>query len=192
MTDGLGAEADGTNRRLLQKVVPLAHLNAIVALRGPVFLLAAMVDTIQHRHVAFDSAKIALGDDLRTVVEALRLRLPVPVEGAQLHFVGRSESSGEFESWIATSEAHPGNGAYQPLQTGTMMQPWAGNCDAETQRLTDMAINSPGSFDPETDGVALMEGQMRSFSASVGGFCQCTHINKRRSPPASCVGGRTM
>lgn len=178
MTDGLAAAADGSGRCVKHKVLPLAHLHAVVAVRGPVFVLGGITDMLS-RHASFDAAREAMADDLRMLVEDLRRRLPIPAapDGPQLHLIGKSEASGGFESWICAADDHPGLTAFDARRTKTMMLPDVAGCDAHTQRLAARASAEDGGFDPDTDGVQLMRGQMRAYPLAVGGYCQITVVN---------------
>ncbi len=184
MTDGLAAAADGSNRRLAHKVLPLAHLHAVVAVRGPAFFLGGITEMLS-RHTSFDAARAAMAGDLRDLVEQLRGRLLVPnaPDGPQLHLVGQSEASGEFESWICCADDHPGFAAYDARRTNTMLLPDVSAADAYTQRLASRACAEDGGFDPDTDGIRLMRGQMRAFPLSIGGSARSPSLMPRVSPP---------
>lgn len=175
MTDGLRTNLDGTDRAIIHKVMMLPNCGGIVATRGPATVLPAIA-AVMSRHASFDAASAAMAGDLRLMMDSARGQTPSLPQPPEVYLVGRSESRGQFESWICLAQAVSGLDAYEARRTNTLLLPDPSGCDARTQRLAARARAEDGRFNPDTDGVKLMRGQMRAYPKDVGGFCQQTIV----------------
>lgn len=187
LSDGAGYLPDGTIVSIQSKVLPIAGANAVLAARGYI----AFAHLFAERLAAFGSfdelAAGATAAILEVIAHARGKFAPgVLDEPLDLVLAGWSESRDQAEAFALFNHDAYGIPAWEltPIGEGYISP---GNADF-FERLEEIGLDPLSSdFDPQTDGLRLLEEQraMRwpllgggETIRSVGGFCQLTMVRR--------------
>ena len=192
LTDGAGYRPDGAMAFAMPKVFPLANLDAAVAGRGsPLFLVNfAIAATIKSG--SFDRFKAIAIDLASAVFREVKAAMIASGEGSlfDLAVAGWSEAGGPSAYFITNNESYGATvPPWQIVESGPInLAPQNAAISAELEREFPNGAD-PDLFDPEVDGLRILEIQRRhpvthsSGSAfadakSVGAFAQLTTIRR--------------
>lgn len=194
MTDGAFYTPDGRIIALGNKALPIANLNAAIAVRGlqavvPIFALDFSI-----RYVSFDDMIDRVADDLRVWHEN---RAHVVDESGwfdvELYIVGWSEAKQCAQAFSITTRDY-GDGEEPCTLRDCGRQTIAPGLseEEETVRLPQLGVHVDArtferDFDPARHGIAIMEAQRRALEqlsfvdepfCSIGGHISCTEVGK--------------
>jgi len=181
LTDGAATAPDGTVVQLVQKVIILGHLNAVVASRGHLSVLFALLPTALTSAGSFDELAAlfpeAIGGLAASAEEALKAS---PHPWIETYLCGWSEGRNAAVTWYAGNSHKRTTDYFGDLEcwstTGPITSPLGPNA---RDRLAAAGLDpKDGAFDPVTQGFALMDAQRADPDAAVGGFCQLTTITR--------------
>jgi hypothetical protein len=122
VTDGAACLPDGKLSHLTSKVVPLAHLEAAIAVRGLEAHVAMLGHAVAGLAGSYDELKACIAPKLKELVEAQRSDLVTRFgeHGASfdLFVAGISETTGPDSYVVASHDLHPGIAAWSVFDPG--------------------------------------------------------------------------
>ncbi|SFV14505.1 hypothetical protein SAMN02799631_05887 [Methylobacterium sp. 174MFSha1.1] len=167
-----------TDRRLLgTKCLPLPHLRAAVAIRGPGLLLPS-VFAGANLVASFEVAAAQLGEFLRSAVSAYAGVIPNWPGSAEAFLVGFALDGGMPQCWYAHDGTHDPSTAWQPRQIGGITTDVRA-CPPHIQALAAAArtpCDISGLYVPNRDGPALIEALSQIPGNLIGGACHLTTV----------------
>lgn len=186
-TDGASYRGDGTLGAVVQKVWPLAHLNAALVCRGPHTLGPLLVQRAGAVFGSFDELAQGLADLARSVSmeSADIMRLCEIGAEFELFLAGWSTGSNAPASYVVASHdryCEPWTLAeLGPVAIAPFDEHLAEWCEINLDRL--MASTSMASLAVELmeaqRGIRAQHGSSGPTIAGVGGFCQWTMIGEQ-------------
>jgi hypothetical protein len=178
LTDGAGFGEDSQPSALVNKVFPLPHLNAALALRGQFPMLVVLASALSTVAIdTFDELKRLLPSIALQVASGLR---PVMVSVEfDLVVGGFSEASGSDSYGVFSHDRH-GLAPWKVHQFGEMsVAPQSDEVQAFLWSFPEGM--SAKDFTPEVDGLALLNVQRATAEGGriMGGFAQLTKITRQ-------------
>lgn len=187
-TDGLALNVDGSAAdKAVAKAVPIPHLIAAVAVRGPRDILWLAAEMLCREFHSFDDAVERMAAVIKgRVEEGLAMEKPSPIlsEKFEIIVVGWSEARERFEAYELPNHdgtSLGGTWALQNVSEGLISPGDPGLLD----RL-EGKVDLDALADPVTDGLEIMRQQRlclgeyagRNDVVAVGAFCQLTTVTR--------------
>ena len=178
ITDGCGYVADNP-LLATSKIMVAPNLPAVVALRGSLVASPAMASIMLAAANSFDELKKCAEDSLRIGVAACDGLLKSCSYGPDADFVfaGISKSKGPGAFIITNHTRYSDVPAFTPVDVGPVTFLPA---DENLNRKFLMAHKEPvgpDDFDPEKDGIRILELQRAKGDVPIGSFAQLTQID---------------
>jgi hypothetical protein len=181
ISDGVAIDSIGRSVHPMQKVTPIAHLNAAVGVRGTRAAASAIVDAIQSGAVSYDHLHKHVADILRATIEPARAvwesKFGPHVLACDVIVAGWSETRGPHAYVVATSDANVAHGlpAFVPVEiAGMIFMPSDTRLTVDFARLQlELATLRPWSLLPgsaQSQRLAWRIQTCRGLTASAGLF----------------------
>lgn len=185
ITDAASYDAEGLLIATVPKVALLPHLNAAVACRGPRVSVPLFADILSAAASTYDKLKAkapAFVRDLQPMLQASFAYCSLGVE-FDIVVAGISKSIGP-DAWLLCSHTRYGVEPFSTVQLAELTT-LPGDLDIRA-RFIDRVPHDVEAFDPERDGLAVLEAQRAApinhagdqCFVGVGGFAQLTTITR--------------
>ncbi len=194
LTDGAGYDSQGIVHGFYQKAVPIAHLRAAIAVRGPALAPVLFAAEFGLRFTSFDDLVALGGRHAETVYDRFfgLLTAGGHVE-LEIALAGWSESRNRPETyWLASDQSRSESMLGVPAWEFAGAEDFAAAPMPSAELLEEQGfdVDDIESVDPVADGLKVMEaqrrfvGNLRAVGASdgsvsaVGGFVTLTEIRE--------------
>lgn len=178
ISDGACIGQDGIIHFIAGKVLPLPHLNAVIAHRGPSMAGAMIAPVLGSCGTTYDEVKANAARTCQAAVEQIAPLLAAAPMATSIDFViaGWSESTGP-DAYALTSDGKFGEAPWSLLQlSGLCSLP--GDSDVVAS-LSLPAGATADDLDPERDGWTMLQAKRaKREKYFVGCFGQLTSIHK--------------
>ncbi|GGD42532.1 hypothetical protein [Aureimonas glaciei] len=179
LTDGvLSNWIDGRiqSTALCHKVWQLPHLNAVVSVRGWALLGPHLQTLISTGASTFDELRLKVVDLIKETIEFNRQQFGQSFQQWFDVIVAGWTEAGEPSSYIVGNHDTYGWPAWTVTDLGDFaVLPADADMNARIQAAFPH-VHSAADFDPEVDGVALVDMQRENPEHGIGGFVQLTTI----------------
>jgi len=187
ITDGAGYRADGVLAFRVQKVFPLAHLNAVIATRGSPLFAPMFAYHASIRATEFDDLKRLAPEIAKEESSKASAAQPDTDSEFDLFIAGWSETSGP-SGYVLCNHARHGIQPWQAIDLGPInLSPHSEAIKAELDLAYPKGV-AADDFDPVFDGLRGLEIQRKHpvehhwekhglrAHAAVGAFAQLTTV----------------
>lgn len=193
LTDGAGYDAQGVVHAFYQKAVPIAHLRAVVAVRGAAWAPAIFATEFGVRFITFDDL-VAHGGEYAEEVYDRHFAILTASGHTEINLAlaGWSESRNRPETYWLMSDDQSSNAMLGvPAWEFVEADAFASAPMPEAEHLEEQGfdVDHIERVDPVVDGLKVMEAQRRfvgtlraagasQMTSAVGGFVTLTEIRE--------------